>query len=149
MDDRQITPHFKLSEFDCKDGTPYPAEWIDSRLVVLCGMDEIIRHEAGDHAMTVLCGFRTPSYNGRLRARGLTGEDHTTGVATQSRHMFGDANDISIYGLKTADLHDLILVLYKSGKLPMLGGLGFYPGLGFCHVDLYKAPDGHLRRWNG
>lgn len=149
MEDRLITPHFKLSEFDCKDGTPYPAEWIDSRLVPLCQMDELIRHKAGDHPMTVLCGYRTPNYNDRLRERGLQGESGTTGVAVHSRHMFGDANDIVVFGLAVKDLHDLILSMYKAGELPMLGGLGFYPGLGFCHVDLYKDPSGHLRMWEG
>jgi len=80
MEDRLITPHFKLSEFACKDGTPYPVEWVDERLVPLCQIDEVIRDYLGGHSMTILCGYRTPGYNEKLRQRGLQGESGQTGL---------------------------------------------------------------------
>jgi hypothetical protein len=65
--DKRITDHFTLSEFTCKDGTPYPDQWINDRLTPLCQMLEVIRAACGGHSVTVLCGYRTPTYNEKLR----------------------------------------------------------------------------------
>ena len=149
MEDRQITEHFRLSEFACKDGTWYPVEWIDSRLTPLCYMDEIIRDACGGHAVTILCGYRTLAYNDHLREKGLTGESGKTGVAEHSQHIEGMANDIVVFGIPTMTLYKIVLDLYYGSKLPMLGGIGLYQGHGFVHVDVHKSQDGHLRKWVG
>jgi uncharacterized protein YcbK (DUF882 family) len=143
--------HFDISEFTCKDGTPYPAEWEhdETRLPALKRTLERIRHANGDHAVTVLCGYRTVAYNQKLRDRGLQGERQITGVALHSQHTEGRAADIQCFGTPTKDLHDLVAALYAKGELPELGGLGYYPTLGFVHVDVYRLPSGQLRTWVG
>ena len=142
-----ITPHFKLSEFDCKDGTPYPAEWIEERLKPLANMLEKIREHVG-HPITIVCGYRSPVYNEELRKRGLEGESGKTGVAEDSQHPKGNAADIKSYGMRTDDLHNMILSMWLGGLLPELGGLALYIWHGFVHVDTFVKAPGKLRRWN-
>ena len=138
--DMDITQHFQASEFRCKDGTDYPAEWVQDRLTPLCSMLEVIREAAGGRSITVICGYRTPNYNASLAAAGHN-------VAASSFHMQGQAADIAAEGMAASDLHALIHLLYAQGRLPLLGGLGVYPG--WCHVDIRQRPaDGHLARWD-
>jgi uncharacterized protein YcbK (DUF882 family) len=49
--------------------------------------------------------------------------------------MVGEAMDIRIPGVELADLRDAGLGLGR-------GGVGFYPGSDFVHVDV-----GRVRRW--
>lgn len=59
--DRQLTPHFKLSEFRCKDGTPVPDNTVDG-LIKLCErVLEPLRSKFG--VCTVNSGFRSKSHN--------------------------------------------------------------------------------------
>jgi uncharacterized protein YcbK (DUF882 family) len=160
MNDDDATPtpdHFPITEFTCKgfiapDGfhqsTPYPEEWLD-RLAELKAMLEKIRLACGSHPVTVFCGYRTVEYNAELRRRGLQGERRATGVALRSQHTEGRAADIAIFGLETIAVLKAVLDLHAEGGLPELGGVGYYPSLGFVHVDTFKLPDGTLRRWNG
>ena len=145
------TDHFDVREFACKDGTPYPAEWEhdESRLPALKRTLEEIRHACGDHTITVVCGYRSPAYNTQIRQRGLKGERLSTGVALFSHHTVGRAADILCFGMATLTLHELVLGLYDCGELPELGGIGYYPRLGFVHVDVARPPSGTLRSWNG
>jgi uncharacterized protein YcbK (DUF882 family) len=141
--------HFKLWEFACNDGAPYPDEWRATRLPALLHLLEAIRHVIGDLPVTVVCGYRTPSYNTRLRERGIRGESGVTGVAEHSQHMEGRAADIMCHGMRTNVLHSYISEAFDDGRLHDLGGLGLYEGMGFVHVDTYRLASGHLRRWTG
>lgn len=139
-----ITPHFRVSEFDCKDGTPYPEEWIESRLQPLANLLEEIRADV-DMPIVVVSGYRSPAYNQRIKKR----RGDKSGVATSSQHVEGRAADISCPGIAVDELRDIILSMHRHGRLLGLGGVGFYPRSGWVHVDTFKAPDGHLRRWTG
>jgi uncharacterized protein YcbK (DUF882 family) len=76
----------------------------------------------------IICGYRTPWSNEFLR--------HTTsGVASHSLHMLGEAIDIRIPGVPTSELRDVALALHR-------GGVGYYPHSEFVHVDV-----GRVRRW--
>ena len=151
--------HFPLSDFTRKAFTDhagvfhpalaYPAEWVPTRLPPLKRTLEVIRHAAGDHPYTLLCGYRDDLYNTYLRERGLQGERHATGVALHSQHEEGRAADGIIYGMGAHVLHGLVLELHKAGHLPELGGVGLYEHLGFVHVDTYRLASGELRRWTG
>jgi uncharacterized protein YcbK (DUF882 family) len=112
-------------------------------------MLEKIRLACGSHPVTVLCGYRTVAYNAELRRRGLQGERHATGVALNSQHTEGRAADICIFGIETVVVLKTVLDQHAAGNLPELGGVGYYPSLGFAHVDTYRLPGGALRRWNG
>ncbi|OGR98573.1 MAG: twin-arginine translocation pathway signal protein [Elusimicrobia bacterium GWF2_62_30] len=78
--------------------------------------------------LQVICGYRTPESNRRLRTRG-------SGVAGNSLHMQAKAIDIRVPGVRTSRLRDTALALRG-------GGVGYYPGSDFIHVDL-----GRVRRW--
>ena len=137
-----ITPHFSLEEFSCHDGTPYPEEWRDDRLVDLAGMLEAIRVAAGV-PITILSGYRTPSYDKRLYD--ASPKDGSKAPPDKSQHPQGRAADICAEGWSPQRLHDLIIQQWRAGKLPKLGGVGLYPG--FVHVDT-RPWIGHLAQWS-
>lgn len=76
----------------------------------------------------VISGYRSPKTNAALHER-------SDGVATHSLHMDGMAMDIRIPGVELEHLRDAALSLQR-------GGVGFYPGSDFVHVDV-----GRVRRW--
>jgi uncharacterized protein YcbK (DUF882 family) len=76
----------------------------------------------------IVCGYRTSWSNEFLRRT-------TTGVASHSLHMLGEAIDIRIPGVTTSELRDEALALHR-------GGVGYYPDSHFVHVDV-----GRVRRW--
>ncbi len=136
---------FKVDEFACRDGKPYPFQWVEAwaRLIALC---DAIRAEWGS-PLVVVSGYRTPQYNAELIKADAARGAH--GVASSSQHTRGNAADLRPTVGTVDDLHIKILHLHELGGLPLLGGLGIYPESGWVHVDTYCAPDGHLRMWNG
>jgi uncharacterized protein YcbK (DUF882 family) len=77
----------------------------------------------------VISGYRSAATNETLRTtRG-------GGVARHSLHMEGRAIDVRLPGVPLADLRDAALSLKA-------GGVGYYPGQQFVHVDT-----GRVRRW--
>lgn len=133
--------HFKADEFRCHDGTPYPEEWPD-RWALLVGLCDDVR-DLAEGPCDIVSGYRTPAYNASLLRAG----HHP---AADSKHMDGQAGDLRpqpAFGRDAVlELHGKVLAAYQAGKLPALGGLGLYPD--WIHVDTFKAPDRHLRRWN-
>jgi len=93
-------------------------------------------HELGgtlhtDSAFHVISGYRSPETNRMLRERGGA----STGVASHSLHMVGQAIDIRVPGVKLATLRD-------AARGLKIGGVGYYPDLDFVHVDV-----GRVRYW--
>ena len=78
--------------------------------------------------INVISGYRCPATNAMLAAR-------SSGVATNSFHLRGMAIDLRLPGRRLASVRDAAIVL--GG-----GGVGFYPGSDFVHVDT-----GPVRRW--
>lgn len=76
----------------------------------------------------VVCGYRAPETNRRLRAAGAH-------VARNSFHLRGRAVDLAVPGRATAAVRRAALTL-------RLGGVGYYPRDGFVHVDT-----GPVRTW--
>jgi uncharacterized protein YcbK (DUF882 family) len=76
----------------------------------------------------VISGYRSPATNAMLR-------QHSEGVAAHSLHMQGQAIDIRLADVPLAGLRDAALSVRR-------GGVGFYPGSDFVHVDT-----GRVRRW--
>lgn len=139
----QITDHFTQEEFRCHDGTAYPDEWVADRLRPLCDALEAIRAELGGHAMTILSGYRTSTYNGSLRDADGSG----TGVAKNSQHIVGRAADITVDGISPTDVYRAVMKLDKAGTI-QIGGVGYYKG--WVHVDVRPRPqDNHLATWVG
>lgn len=78
----------------------------------------------------VISGYRSAATNDLLRSRSAH-----SGVASASLHLSGRAIDIRLADIALAGLRDAALGL-------ALGGVGFYPGSNFVHVDT-----GRVRRW--
>jgi uncharacterized protein YcbK (DUF882 family) len=76
----------------------------------------------------VISGYRSPQTNALLRREGH-------GVACHSLHLCGKAIDIRVPGIHTCDLRDMARRLAA-------GGVGYYPGSDFVHVDT-----GRVRNW--
>ena len=76
----------------------------------------------------VISAYRSPETNELLRSR-------SRGVAKNSQHLKGNAIDVRLRGL---DLE----VLRDTAKTLQLGGVGYYSGSDFVHVDT-----GRVRYW--
>ncbi len=76
----------------------------------------------------IISGYRSPASNAALRKK-------STGVAKRSYHMQGKAIDVRLPGCDLENLHQAALVMRA-------GGVGYYPGSGFIHVDV-----GPSRNW--
>ena len=82
----------------------------------------------GGNDFHIISGYRSPTYNGKLRQGGHR-------VARHSLHMQGKAIDIAIPGVGLDKLRRVALNL-------KYGGVGYYPGPGFVHID-----SGSFRTW--
>ncbi len=78
----------------------------------------------------IVCGYRSPESNEYLRTRASV-----TGVAEHSQHMLSKAIDIRVPGVSTLMLRNAALAMGA-------GGVGYYPGSQFVHVDV-----GPVREW--
>lgn len=77
----------------------------------------------------VISGYRCPTTNDSLRKR------RGGGVARKSLHMEGRAIDIRLPGMELGDLRD-------AAQSLKVGGVGYYPGSDFVHLDT-----GAVRYW--
>lgn len=109
---KQITPHFKVREFACSDGS-------DVVLVAPSLVDilEAIRVHFG-WPVTVTSGYRTVSYNAGLK-----------NSSKKSQHCNGLAADIKVEGHTPKEVYD-----YACSLLGDHGGVGIYNT--FVHVDV-------------
>jgi uncharacterized protein YcbK (DUF882 family) len=131
----RLSDHFDVQEFECMDGTPVPPELIvNARALCALVLEPLRRAWAGP--IIVVSGYRTPAWN-----QGVHG-------AAASTHLTAEGADVRpVHRGGVRNLHAMALDLRLRGELPDLGGLGLYPG--WVHLDIRKAPDGHLRRWTG
>ncbi len=142
--------HFGVDEFRCHSGERYPIGLEETRLQPLVTMLDIIRG-AMNEPIVVICGYRTEAYNKALREASLKRNGGISGVAIKSQHTEGRAADIAPLRRdwhSIAILNDMIVQLYADGRIPMLGGLGFYPGQ-WVHVDTREKVNNKLVRWDG
>jgi uncharacterized protein YcbK (DUF882 family) len=93
-------------------------------LDTLAGIQAWLKQSGVDAPINVHSGYRTSRTN-------LA----TEGAALNSRHVMGQAADISVVGISNVKLAGMSSVLGR-------GGTGFYVGRGFVHVDA-----GHERVW--
>jgi uncharacterized protein YcbK (DUF882 family) len=109
------------------------ADWRDGdQLDLDPGLFDILWNieRATGHSDTweVISAYRSPKTNEMLRAR-------SSGVAKNSQHLLGRAIDVRLRGLDLAMLRD-------TAKELEMGGVGYYPGSDFVHVDT-----GRIRYW--
>ena len=109
---KQITPHFKVREFACSDGSD--VVFVATSLVDIL---EAIRVHFG-RPVTVTSGYRTVSYNAGLK-----------NSSKKSQHCNGLAADIKVEGHTPKEVYD-----YACSLLGDHGGVGIYNT--FVHVDV-------------
>lgn len=109
----QVSTHFKLTEFKCRDKEDFGIVFIHENLVTLL---EDIREHFGK-PVHINSAYRTPQYNKKV------------GGAKDSKHMYGMAADIWISGVGTKEVAQ-----YASKKLGTRGGVIRYTN--FVHVDV-------------
>lgn len=129
-----VSDHLSLAELACKDGTPYPSEWVESRALPLAAVFEAIRVACGGKPITVTSAYRTPAHNARI------------GGERQSQHLEGRALDLKPPAhLTISEFYQRIRRLVDTRPDLNIGGLGRYPG--FVHVDI--RPTASLVVWLG
>lgn len=82
----------------------------------------------GRERLHIISGYRSPVTNGRLR-------ENSSGIAKNSLHMQAKAADIRLPGTDLSSLRQAAVAL-------RCGGVGYYPGSDFIHVDV-----GRVRYW--
>jgi len=110
-----------LRDFRTGDVKPIDVELLD----LLHDLRTALGSEAPFH---VISGYRSPATNAMLRS-------HSGGVARHSLHLDAKAADVRLPGVPLADLRRAALSLRR-------GGVGYYPGPEFVHVDT-----GRVRAW--
>ena len=113
---KQLSAHFKVREFACRDGSD--AVFVAPRLVMVL---ESIRTYFGA-AVTINSGYRTPRYNAKV------------GGVAHSQHCYGTAADITVKG-QTPEA----VAAYARQLMPDWGGVGIYAKKGFTHIDVREA----------
>jgi uncharacterized protein YcbK (DUF882 family) len=89
----------------------------------------VLRERTGSRRpFQIISGYRSPATNRMLHER-------SAGVATRSLHMQGQAIDVRLADVPLDKLRDAALA---AGR----GGVGYYPGSDFVHVDT-----GRVRAW--
>ncbi|HEY6007783.1 MAG TPA: DUF882 domain-containing protein [Geobacteraceae bacterium] len=99
---------------------------MDTRVIEY--LNRVDNELGGGNEIHIISGYRSPAYNNLLRREGRH-------VAGHSLHMKGKAIDIAIPHVGTNSLRRIALNLHA-------GGVGYYPGAGFVHID-----SGAFRTW--
>ena len=108
---------------DFRTGDVHPID--PAVLDILADLRTLADH---DEPYEVISGYRSPATNAALHRR-------SSGVAEHSLHMQGRAIDVRLPGFPTHNLQQLALGMQR-------GGVGFYPGPDFVHLD-----NGRVRFW--
>lgn len=113
--DKQLSTHFRVREFACRDGAD--AVLVAPRLVMV--LESIRTHF--DAPVTISSGYRTPQYNAKQQ-----------GASLHSQHCYGCAADIVVKGQTPQTV-----AAYARQLMPDWGGVGVYKS--FVHIDVRKT----------
>lgn len=116
---QRLTKNFTREEFDCKDGTKVPEQYMDNCQKVANNL-QVLRDYLGVPVRVTGSGYRTPSHNAKVKG------------AKNSQHLYANAADINADGYTPIKLAIKIEELIASGKMEQ-GGIGIYKG--FVHYD--------------
>lgn len=123
--------HIEWSELACKDGTPYPVEFVaDGRLIELIVMFERIRQIWG-RPIVINSAYRTVNWNKQV------------GGSPHSQHLLGKALDLQPpKDVTVEEFHSMLLIRHEELGIR---GLGKYSA--FCHCDIRDSKT--LVEWAG
>ena len=118
LTEKEVTPHFKFTEFACKDGSPVPREfWYNMRM--LAGNLEALRG-ALKSPIVINSAYRHESYNRRV------------GGAKNSYHLTCNASDIVVKDYSPSIVYATIVKLMEKGIMEK-GAVILYDN--FVHYD--------------
>lgn len=120
---KSLSTNFKVKDFACKDGSDIIL--INPYLIELL---EKIRAHFGK-PLHINSGYRTPSYNRTLPE-----------AAPISSHMFGNAADIRVDGVKPIEICTWLDTFHT-------GGIGLYVKSNFTHVDVRNVVGKAKAKW--
>lgn len=126
--------HLSWVELGCKDGTPYPAEWRDTRAPRLAEAFEAVRAWVGG-PIVIGSAYRTPDYNVKI------------GGARHSQHCQGRALDLYPPAGMSMDVFYSSVRAVAMDPTTAIHGLGLYPT--FVHIDIRDRADGRCTVWAG
>ena len=123
----KLTKNFELHEFNCKDGTKVPVEYINN-VTILAKQLQIIRvyrsAEVGeDTPIQIISAYRSEAHNKKV------------GGAKNSMHLKGKASDIRVKKEYMNHLHLLINELIDTNEI-IAGGITYYKEKNFIHYDI-------------
>ena len=116
----QLTRNFHRKEFDCKDGTKVPDEFLQNVQEVANNL-QILRDYLKVPVRVTGSGYRTKSHNKKV------------GGAKFSQHLTASGADINADGYTPKELAKEIEKLITKGKMKE-GGIGIYTN--FVHYDI-------------
>lgn len=117
----QLSQHFKVKEFACKDGSDKVL--IDTNLIPIL---ESIR-EYFNSPVYIMSGYRTEVYNKKVSN------------TKDSQHCKGTAVDVRVAGVSPV----AIALMCEYDLLKGTGGIGLYKGQNFTHIDTREK----MTRW--
>lgn len=121
--DKNVSPNIKVKDFACKDGSDVIL--INPHLIEL--LEKIRAHFNSN--LIIISGYRTPPYNRKIGGAGI------------SQHMFGNAADIRIDGVKPVQIYEWLKTFHN-------GGIGLYTAKRFTHVDVRNVIGYGAARWS-
>jgi uncharacterized protein YcbK (DUF882 family) len=120
----RLTKNFKLSEFDCKDGSEMPSQLLPNVVELAESLQEL--RNVLNIPIKINSAYRSLQHNASI------------GGTNSSQHLFAKAADIVVKGKTPAQVATMIKLLILQGKMKQ-GGIGIYDN--FTHYDIrgYKA----------
>jgi len=137
-EDIRLSPHFKLSEFNCRDGTPVPRAAVPALKELCVHMLEPLRAKYGP--VKVVSGYRHAAYNRAIGGAQFSQhiyDDHPGSVAADLVFRRGSVASWA----RSARWRFNTLKVWRGRRR---GGSGRYLRSGFIHVD-----SGPRRDWEG
>ena len=128
MSSDRLSAHFRRAELACRCGCGLLN--VSPTLLQLAEKVRAILQTP----MIVTSGTRCVSHNASV------------GGSPTSKHLQGLAMDFYCRTLSPTAVYNAVVKAWHDGKLPELGGVGLYDW--GVHIDIAKAPDGHLRTWD-
>ena len=120
----KITENFRLSEFDCKDGSELPTALLPNVLDLADNL-QVLRDYLGV-PISINSAYRSLEHNRKIKG------------STKSQHLLAKAADIVVESKSPEQVANIIKFLISEGKMTQ-GGLKAYDT--FTHYDIrgYKA----------